>query len=213
MKMITGLTKANIRNTGIELAPEHDFTDDGNKFRGFIYKGMPITQCRSDGECYLSIRVDYLDNQFTYKEWMETNEYHLTRKFNGVFQFDLDELIANLDTVIAKVNEMNEAAKAEVIDMTKVIAKADQEIKDLNTFIETVRTSLKWWTLSEYQLKNARECINKLMLTLERSRNIDFDSLDRHNKKTKVESLNKYGYVIIDLEHDYWVETLEKYMA
>ena len=212
MKMITGLTKANIRNTGIELSPEHDFIDDGNKFRGFIYKGMPMTQCRSDGECYLCIRVDYLKNEFTYNEWMETNEYHLTRKFNGVSEFDLDELIANLEAIIAKVNEMNNTAKTEVIDMTNVIAKANQEIKDLNAFVETVRTSLKWWTLSEYQLKNARECINRLMLTLERSRNIDFESIDRHTKKTNVERLTKYGYVIINLENDYWVETLEKYM-
>lgn len=105
MKIITGLTKANIKNTAIKLAPEYDFIDDGNKFRGFIYKGIPMTQCKSRGECYLSIRADYLD--IDYDNWMKTEEYKLCDKFNGTFKFDIDELIANLEKISNKINEMS----------------------------------------------------------------------------------------------------------
>ena len=87
-KMIKNLTVANIRNIeDMERKEVLDFSDDGNRFRGFSYKGMPITTIRKNDETYLSIRVDYLDNKFTYKEWMKTEEYHLCNEFNGVSEF------------------------------------------------------------------------------------------------------------------------------
>lgn len=101
------LTKANCSKYGIEVAPQYDFTDDGSRFRGFIYKGMPMTQCFADNICYLSIRVDYLGNNFSYKDWMQTEEYKLCHKFNGVSEFDPEELIENLKKIMTKVNEMS----------------------------------------------------------------------------------------------------------
>ena len=124
MKMVKGLTKVNASKYGIEVAPQYDFTDDGNRFRGFIYKGMPMTQCRANGECYLAIRVDYLENNFTFKEWMETEEYKLEDEFNGVSEFDIEKLIENLERIIAKVNEMNSNAlvdKNQLEDVKNVI--------------------------------------------------------------------------------------------
>lgn len=210
MKMISALTKANIKNTGIELAPEHDFTDDGNRFRGFIYKGMVMTQCHADGTCFLSIRVDYQDNQFTWNEWSKTEEYKLEDKFNGVSSFDLDELIENLEKIIAKVNEMNENASKEEIDTSKIEAILFHEITAREKFIETVKTSLKWWELNEYDLKSARRYLGSLMNELDNTKKIDFNKLDRRTKKTYVERLTDRGYVA--LHKDYYVEFLEKCM-
>lgn len=210
MKMISALTKANIKNTGIELAPEHDFTDDGNRFRGFIYKGMVMTQCHADGTCFLSIRTDYQDNQFTWNEWSKTEEYKLEDKFNGVSEFDLDELIENLEKIIAKVNEMNENASKEEIDTSKIEAILYHEITAREKFIETVKTSLKWWELNEYDLKSARRYLGSLMNELDNTKKIDFSKLDRKAKKTYVERLTDRGYVA--LHKDYYVEFLEKCM-
>lgn len=210
-RMITGLTKANIRNTGIELSPEHDFTDDGNRFRGFIYKGMPMTQCRADGECYLTIRVDYLSNEFTWNEWRVTEEYKLEDEFNGVSEFDLDKLIENLERIIAKRDEMNAAVKNEEVDMTEVIAKADAELKELASFIETVKTSLKWWNLGGYELKSASDYMARLIKIL--NNGYDFENLDRKEKKQMVERLRDYGYVIIKMHDNFSVDQLKKYMA
>lgn len=109
MKMVKGLTKVNAGKYGIDVREDLNFGDDGNYFRGFSYKGLPMTQCRSHGECYLSIRVDYLKNSFSYKEWMATEEWRLCHKYNGVFEFDLEELVDDLEKVLAKVNEMNQA--------------------------------------------------------------------------------------------------------
>lgn len=213
MKMITGLTKANIKNTGIKLAPEHDFTDDGNRFRGFIYKGMPMTQCRANGECYLSIRTDYLEGkQFTWKEWSKTEEYHLEDEFNGVSEFDLDKLIENLEKIIAKVNEMNAKASAEEIDMTEIARKAKDETIALEKFIGRVQTSLKWWKLREYDLKSAGRYMEALIKKLDQFKTIDFNSLSRVDKMKYVETLKDLGYVYID-PNDFYIRQLKEYIA
>lgn len=210
MKMISALTKANIKNTGIELAPEYDFTDDGNRFRGFIYKGMVMTQCHADNMCYLSIRVDYQDNQFTFKEWMETNEFKLEDEFNGVSKVDLDKLIENLEKIIAKVNEMNERASKEEIDTSKIEDILRHEITAREKFIETVKTSLKWWKLNEYDLRSAKRYLENLINELDNTKKIDFSKLDRKAKKSYVECLTDRGYVA--LYKCYYVECLEKWM-
>lgn len=112
MKIVKNLTVANIKKIeGMVRREDLDFNDDGNHFRGFEYKGMPITTLRSQDTTYLSIRVDYLKKSFTSNEWYETEEYKLCDEFNGVGEFDLDKLIENLEKVINKVNELNEAAK------------------------------------------------------------------------------------------------------
>lgn len=213
MKMITALTKANIKNTGIELAPEHDFTDDGNRFRGFVYKGMVMTQCHAGGECYLAIRTDYLEGkQFTWKEWSKTEEYRLEDEFNGVSEFDLDKLIENLEKIIAKVNEMNAKASAEEIDMTEIARKAKDETIALEKFIGRVQTSLKWWKLREYDLKSAGRYMEALIKKLDQFKTIDFNGLSRVDKMKYVETLKDHGYVYID-PNDFYVRQLKEYIA
>ncbi len=123
MTTIKNLTKANIRKIeGMEKRENLDFEDDGNHFKGFSYKGMPITTLRTDDTTYLSIRVDYLNgtNNFTYDEWRGTEEYNLTDEFNGVSEIDLDKLLDNLERIIAKVNELNAKFENEEIDITQV---------------------------------------------------------------------------------------------
>lgn len=111
MKLVKNLSKVNIRNIdGFERREDLDFTDDGSKFKGYSYKGMPITTIRYKDETYLSVRVDYLWNKFDYKTWMQTEEYKLCDEFNGVSEVDIDKLVENLEKIIAKVNELNACA-------------------------------------------------------------------------------------------------------
>ena len=77
-QMVKRLTAKNGGKYGIEIAPQYDFEDDGNYFRGFVYTSningndgfkLPLTQCysRNDKTVYLCVRVDYLEgNAFTY---------------------------------------------------------------------------------------------------------------------------------------------------
>lgn len=199
MKMITGLTKANIKNTGIELAPQHDFTDDGNRFRGFIYKGMPMTQCRADGECYLTIRVDYLDNDFDYKEWMKTEEFVLEDEFNGVSQFDLDKLIENLEKIIAKVNEMNAAAKNEELDMTPVKEALKTEIEYAESVVNEFKSNFKWYDADGYKLRSLVDYLKSEEKEIAHAKDLlkNADTLEKKIQRHMLIGLKEYGYVEI----------------
>jgi len=199
MKMVTGLTKANIKNTGIELAPEHNFTDDGNRFRAFIYKGLVMTQCRADGECYLAIRVDYLDNEFTFKEWMKTEEYKLEDEFNGVSQFDLDKLIENLEKIIAKVNEMNAAAKAEELNMDPVREALEDEIEYAESVVAEFKANFKWYDADGYKLKSLVNYLKSGERKIANAKEMldELDELETKRQRQLIENLKEYGYVEI----------------
>jgi hypothetical protein len=214
MKMITGLTKANIKNTGIELAPQHDFTDDGNRFRGFIYKGMPMTQCRADGECYLAIRVDYLDNEFTSKEWMKTEEFALEDEFNGVSQFDLDKLIENLEKIIAKVNEMNAAAKAEELNMDPVREALEDEIEYAESVVAEFKTKFKWYDANSYELKSLVDYLKSEEREIANAKRMldELDELTTRRQKELIENLKEHGYV--DIKSDsFYLREMKKALA
>lgn len=196
MKMVKNLSKVIVRNyEGFNLREDLNFSDDGNYFRGFDYKGLPITTLRSNDETYLSIRVDYLDNEFTYREWMKTDEYNLANEFNGVYDFDLDKLIDNCEKIIAKINELNEKAREEVIDTKPIKEQLNKEIKMAENVVEFVKTSLKWWELKDYELKNVSHFMKSTLNKIERMKNIDFENIDKTSLRHMRERLDEYGYV------------------
>lgn len=200
MKIVKNLSKANIKNyEGFIRREDLDFVNDGNYFRGFSYKGMPITTLRSADITYLSIRVDYLENGFTSKEWHATEESKLCDEFNCVTEFDMDKLIENLEKVIAKVAEMNEAAKNEVLNMTDVVNALVNEIAYAEQVVEDFKKNFKWYEVSEYKLKTLVAYMKNQVAEIERAKDLvaKFDTLEKRNQKWYVESLKDYGYVKI----------------
>lgn len=211
MKMVKNLSKVIVRNyEGFNLREDLNFSDDGNYFRGFDYKGLPITTLRSDDTTYLKIRVDYLDNEFTYSEWMKTDEYSLAGEFNGVYDFDLDKLIDNCERIIAKVNELNEKVREEVIDTKPIEEKLNKEIKMAENVVEFVKTSLKWWELSDYELKNVSRYMKSILNKIERMKKIDFENIDKSSLRHMRESLNEYGYVELRKD-DFYLREMYNY--
>lgn len=209
MKIVKNLSKANIRHyEGFEVREDLNFSDDGNYFRGFSYKGMPITTCRSGEYVYLAIRVDYLYNEFTFGEWHKTEESKLCDKFNGVKEFDMDELIENLEKVIAKVDEMNEVAGKEEIDMTAVKAAIANEIVYAENVIENFKKNFKWYESSIHSLKNLVEylhCVERnvkeVKVELE-----NIDDMSRKKKQMLVEMLTNHGYAKLNKDGFYLKE-------
>lgn len=194
MKMVKGLTKANVKKYGIEVREDLDFTDDGNRFRGFSYKGMPITQCVSRGECFLCIRVDYLDNNFTFTEWFKTKESEMCEKFNGVSEFDIEELIEILEVVIAKVDEMNNEAVFTEEDEQIVLEEISKEAKEVKEFIDSMKNvNFKWWSIPSYALNRAQSYMKDLEHSLEALMiyKNDFKGLKLQKKKTLLETVKE----------------------
>ena len=110
MKIVKNLSVKNIREFEDFIRREDlDFIENGKRYKAFSYKGIPITTLREDIITYLCIRVDCLENEFTYKEWMkykewmQSEEYKLCDKFNGVFEFDIDELVEIIENIVKKI--------------------------------------------------------------------------------------------------------------
>ena len=190
MKLVKKLTKANCEKYGIEVAPELDFSDDGNKFRGFMYNGMPMTQCYADGTCYLCIRVDYLSNSFTYKEWMNTEEYYLCDQFNGVNEFDIEKLIENLEKVIAKVEEMNSSSSVSEADIENVKEVILDEVNKIEGFMDNVKINFKWWSASTAYLSRIADYMKTLEEKVKLGRNVadTINSMGIRNQKEWIEN-------------------------
>lgn len=213
MKIVKNLSVANIRKyEGFVRREDLDFADDGNYFRGFSYKGMPITTLRSDNTTYLCVRVDYLENEFTYKEWMQTEEFRLCDAFNGVSEFDIDELIANIETIMVKVAEMNEAAMNEEIDTTDAEAALANEIANAEQVVENFKANFKWYDAAEYTLKKLLACMKNQVKEIERAKTLDINALTKKEKREIVERLNNYGYVRI-ANDGYYLRELREAIA
>lgn len=214
MKMVKNLSKAIVKNyEGFNLREDLNFVDDGNHFRGFDYKGLPITTLRSrvDDRVYLSIRVDYLDNDFCYEDWMDTEEYKLSNEFNGVSEFGIDKLIENCERIIAKVNELNEKARNEVIDTTKVEEAIQAEAKMIEEFIEYVKSNLKWWNIKDYSFYFVKDYMNRLTKKQEMILSKDIKQMPNKDKKELVRRLERCGYVYTE-ENDFYILTLKEYV-
>ena len=213
--IVKALTKANIKAYGIERAPQYDFNDDGNRFKGFIYKGMPMTQCyaKSYGEVYLTIRPDYLKNNFTFKEWSETEEFVLEDEFNGVSEIDMDKLVANLERVIAKRDELNSSTSIDPEDIKALVESISEEINFLKGFINTIKIGLPWWKFDGYKLTSAAEYVRTLSSKMEYGEKIvnELSSFSTVQIKTLIEGM-KAGRRKI-LSYEFYVSELEKLMA
>lgn len=212
MKMVKGLTKANASKYGIEVRTDLDFSDDGNHFKGFSYKGLPMTQCRTAGLCFLSIRVDYLhNNNFTYKTWMGTEEYNLCDEFDGVCEFDIDKLIENLEKVLAKVKELNDSASITKEQEDKVKAQVKKELAPLEEVMKFV-SSLEFWKLSDYALRQIADYSRTVENKIKRGHRIlnNFDSFELKEKLNLVDNLSCNPEDKM-LNGNFYVEYIHKY--
>ena len=166
--------RINLVNAGFTRYKDRDFSDDGNYFRGYEYGGSILTYLR-DGDM-LFIHIDYdegHDIQFTFDDWMKTNEYKLTGEFNGVNieDFDIEKLKSNCIAVATKVEELNQKVKEEAIDTKPIIDQLQREIETANETIENAKSNFKWFNVSTGEY-------NKMVFAIKRIQ----DDIKRCNK-------------------------------
>ena len=92
-----------------------DFSDDGNYFRGYVYKGMlPISVLCREGEIYISPRYDYL---ISYDEAVSAGLKDLdSNKYNGANTSDFDQedfhkILENVLNLVLKFRTEEELKK------------------------------------------------------------------------------------------------------
>ena len=171
MKTVKNLSVANIKGTNFVRREDLDFSDDGNRFRGFSYKGLPITTLYSDGYVYCDVRPDYLQYKgVPWEMWKETEEYKLCDKYNGTSELiDLEDLANICDRVLAKLDSM----KSEMNNMdcseqkSKVWEVLKKEEAELKEFIEKAEgfnffKSFMDNKISDRDIKKAKDYLSSL---------------------------------------------------
>lgn len=170
--IVSALNKTNCKSIDIARAEDLDFTDDGNTFRGFLYKGiLPLAQCHSriSKQTYLTVQIHNMENNnFTYLEWHGTEEAMLCDEFNGVSQIDLDKLKANLEAILSKVNEMNETASVDEAELENAVANLNAYIRMMKRAIYWAKERFSMWNASIYEIKQVKEYVENLSCEIER---------------------------------------------
>lgn len=200
------------KGLGFSRREDLDERDYNGLFRGFEYKGLPITTQRHHDKTYLTILESEL--HFTGKvgyareEFRQSEEYKLEDKFWGVDEIDLEELIDACERILAKVEELNQKAEAETLDLTDVCRRAAEEIKMIDEALETAKR-IEWWTLCKYDLEALREKIRRLISQREWLKNFDPDTLDTENRRHYALQLKERNYVMIKND-DWQIQTINR---
>lgn len=121
---------------GVTRNREGDFTDDGNRFQSYLYKGLiPITYLRTDGEVYITIAFHDLAN-INYEEYKKFPSYTHADDFNGVSVGNFDpqvfkkNLDAAYDDVTMFLDNVEEVDSQQLEDRIKVINSACKEYEE-----------------------------------------------------------------------------------
>lgn len=222
------LTENRIKNVaGFIRNPRYDFSDDGNRFTGWEYKGLPLTQCRDShyGETYLSIRVDYLNENtklpayFTYQERKETSWYPLCDKYNGVSELpELEEIVADLETIIAGIKELNAKVQAEEIDAEPIEKQLLKEKEYVQNGLEEFKAKFDFFNFngSNYELNRIRDYVKSLNRYIQQIEEIlvhlnSDEPFSRRELKEYAERAN--DYIICKVGDNFYLEELNEIIS
>lgn len=202
---------------GFRRAPELDFTDDGSRFIGFEYKGLPLTQHRSSQYgTYLCFRVDYISHKkgFTYDDYSNTSWYPLCDKYNGVTELpELEEIIKDLEVVIAGIKELEEKVNNETIDYSKVVERAKFEKKIVEECIANFKVKFEWWNCkSDWDLRKARDYMNSLQNQVNRLEKLIANPEADTNIRYISQKVEKGCYIETE-EDDFYIKWLNEILA
>ena len=142
MKILKEASTLNLRRNGFVLAPELNFSDDGNRFTGYYYdperkgdKRFEVSKLISDGQVYIS--VHYTNP--------ETNRITYFDDLNGV---DYNHAIEHIKDLTDKIDAFKTKLDAGEI---KAVELTDEEFQSLKDKIKQVMelTNLKQWPATQ----------------------------------------------------------------
>lgn len=149
---------------GVTRDREGDFTDDGNRFQAYLYKGLiPITYLRFDGDVYIKIAFHHLKD-INYEEYKEFPSYKHANDFNGVSVANFDpqvfkkNLDAAYDDVTTFLGNVEEVDPQQLEDRIKVINKACKEYEEkVKQYIKD--NALNIMKIPDYQFRELKRYV------------------------------------------------------
>ena len=206
-KMVRKLTVNNIVGTGLVRTPENDWrADNGYWHRSYNYKGVDIDQLDipSKDKVYININYSIYGKDLDYADIRESEIPSIERKYDPPFdtgmkeEFDIYELLADIDRITAIVDELAEKARTEVID-TKVIKEALYKEVDLAEDILERAKKINWFDLNldDWDIKILNRDAHDLAKYIEnlKALTLKVDNWSQMQKRRAMRHLREYGCV------------------
>ena len=207
---------------GFTRASEHDFSDDGNRFIGFEYKGLPLSQCRNSCGTFLAFRIDYLSEDTklkfigTWEDYSKQPWYPLCNKYNGVDELpEMDEIVKDLETVVTGIKELEKKLEATPVDTDMILKRLNSELALAQHAYSHYKSNIDLFSegLNDYDVDDARRYIKAIKG--------DFDKINStiHNIENKTLSVSrlrelevsaKHDYIYIQDNNDFYISSLKK---
>ena len=208
--MIKSVTENRIKNIeDFVYLPQYNFSDDGNRFTMWMYKGIPFSQHRSSNGTFICLRYDYLPTMkeagltditmdAPWKMWSETETYKLGDKFNGGIEgFELEDLMNTIEKYregIIAVNKQFAEVEINLEPLEKAIAN---EIAEAKKILEDSKANFDWIHASCYAIGEFRSGYK----TIEKKIATAYDILKTKSKAyDHAQQYARKGYVVFDIQ-------------
>ena len=209
--MIKSVTENRIKNIeDFKYLPQYNFSDDGNCFTMWMYKGIPFSQHRSsEYGTFICLRYDYLPTMkkagltdltmdAPWEMWSKTEAYKLGDKFNGGIEvFELEDLMNIIEKYregIIAVNKLFAEVEVNLEPLEKAIAN---EIVEAKKILEDSKANFDWMNASDYaigEFRNGYKTIEKKIATA-------YDVLkDKAKAYNLAQQYASKGYVVFNIQ-------------
>mgnify|MGYP001079556307 CR=1 FL=1 len=101
---LKAITIRDLTEAGFERREDLDFADDGTRFKILEYRGMIISYAKANGEYYIAIRPDYLENSGGHSFYSKLEAYKNVDEFNGVSKVSVGKLVQNVEQLVKEMN-------------------------------------------------------------------------------------------------------------
>lgn len=209
--MIKTVTANRIKNIeGFEYLPQYNFSDDGNRFTMWMYKGIPFSQHRdSKYGTFISLRYDYLPTlkeagltdltmDAPWEMWSKTEAYKLGDKFNGGIEgFELEDLMSTIEKYREGIIEVNKQFAETSVNIEPLKLTLATEITEAKKILEESKANFDWMNASDYAIKEFR---NSYKYTEEKIATA-YDALkDKAKAYSLAQQYARKGWVVFDIQ-------------
>ncbi len=191
----------------IQALPEYNFSDDGNKFTFWVYKGIPMSQTTYGSDVFICLRHDYIEQLFKDGKtdirfdvpynYIPDDFRKLSDKYNGVKKtsFDAKEFIADVEEFRRRAIELQNQFDKVNVNEEEFYAQVDKEVKYTENIISEFRKNFDWVNASDYQIKECKEAVKSLEREIAKAKSKNFSKSIIFDK---LAFYYKSGYCLID---------------
>ena len=136
------MDRLNLCKHGFVRIPTEDFSDDGNRFKMYDYKGLRVSYLRDGDDFYISPRGCW-DGRLSYEEYSKLDHYRSLDKLNGtanVTDTDVDELVNDIEAYMKEyLDVVNHLEAVNDEDMKLLFIKVwehfDDQLNDMDMLL------------------------------------------------------------------------------